>query len=534
MPTLEALEQKYFVSDPNGPNRAYRGADSDVQALVDGKEYFAVLSNAISKTQGPGDAIYVVSWVFSSSQLQLDHGVDPLRDLLVAKAEKGVDVRLLFWTEMVRVCHAYPTAKWFVSSGERNATMAEGIDLRLHNPNGLAAPPLQDRVLLDWSAPGLGSHHQKSVVVIHSHPTQAGVMEIEGFVSGMDLVDYVVASPGHADQPWHDLGVVVRGPAASSVLSNFRDRWNTAASLPRDADVWIPRGGLPEPFPTIPESIESLPPAPTVATVSKPSATTTSLQVVQTFAKNADPWQTAALKEGRGDIRATLERAISQASRYIYVEDQYIGSEEGRLPVRQDVPYGLLTKRLRESDAVKVILVARGESAWDEMPDEFNEPAFGSRLAVWRLDGRKSRSTPFGLKTVFPPIMVHSKLVVIDDEFAMVGSANFANRSLVVDDSHGTDSELSVAVVSNGTWVRDLRLALWTEHLAPTPVGPDERPELESLDTALGIWRTGWETTPPAHLATARTLTELAARDSRFDPSTPRVLLRYLGPGGTP
>jgi phosphatidylserine/phosphatidylglycerophosphate/cardiolipin synthase-like enzyme len=66
------------------------------------------------------------------------------------------------------------------------------------------------------------------------------------------------------------------------------------------------------------------------------------------------------------------------------------------------------------------------------------------------------------------------------------GSANFFSRSMV-----GTDSELSCSIVTTGTEVRDLRVALWAEHLR-TPVSEDLAPALADLDIALGIWRAEW------------------------------------------
>jgi hypothetical protein len=55
----------------------------------------------------------------------------------------------------------------------------------------------------------------------------------------------------------------------------------------------------------------------------------------------------------------------------------------------------------------------------------------------------------------------------------------------------GTASKLSCSVVTTGTAVRDLRVALWAEHLR-TPVSEGLAPALADLDLALGIWRAEW------------------------------------------
>jgi phosphatidylserine/phosphatidylglycerophosphate/cardiolipin synthase-like enzyme len=90
-------------------------------------------------------------------------------------------------------------------------------------------------------------------------------------------------------------------------------------------------------------------------------------------------------------------------------------------------------------------------------------------------------------------LTVHTKLMLVDDVFASIGSANFFSRSMV-----GTDSEITTTLVTTGQQVRDLRVTLWAEHLRTT-LSDELTPMLADLDTALGIWRTQWlpEDHPP-------------------------------------
>ena len=81
---------------------------------------------------------------------------------------------------------------------------------------------------------------------------------------------------------------------------------------------------------------------------------------------------------------------------------------------------------------------------------------------------------------------MHAKLVLVDDVFASIGSANMFSRSMT-----GTDCELCAAVVTTTDLVRDLRTAVWAEHLR-TPLTPPVRKALEDLDVALGVWRPEW------------------------------------------
>ena len=52
----------------------------------------------------------------------------------------------------------------------------------------------------------------------------------------------------------------------------------------------------------------------------------------------------------------------------------------------------------------------------------------------------------------------------------------------------GVDSEMSAAVVTTTALVRDLRVAVWAEHLR-APMKAELREALEDLDLALGMWR---------------------------------------------
>ncbi len=82
----------------------------------------------------------------------------------------------------------------------------------------------------------------------------------------------------------------------------------------------------------------------------------------------------------------------------------------------------------------------------DKLPRELRD-----NVSVWRV----SRVT------------VHAKIVLIDDVFACIGSANMFSRSM-----SGTDRELSTAIITTSSLVKDLRAQLDDEHrsvLRPVP-----------------------------------------------------------------
>lgn len=68
----------------------------------------------------------------------------------------------------------------------------------------------------------------------------------------------------------------------------------------------------------------------------------------------------------------------------------------------------------------------------------------------------------------FPSIYVHAKMMLIDDAFASIGSAN-SNRRGYYSDGECNIFALRESVTDGDNWIRDLRVALWAEHLGLTP-----------------------------------------------------------------
>ncbi|MDP9442765.1 MAG: phospholipase D-like domain-containing protein [Actinomycetota bacterium] len=79
-------------------------------------------------------------------------------------------------------------------------------------------------------------------------------------------------------------------------------------------------------------------------------------------------------------------------------------------------------------------------------------------------------------------VYVHTKTTLVDDHWAMIGSANVMRRSLY------TDCESSVAFVDeHDTAVRDYRARLWAHHFRhPTPG------DFSDVKASLHAWEPGW------------------------------------------
>jgi phosphatidylserine/phosphatidylglycerophosphate/cardiolipin synthase-like enzyme len=85
-------------------------------------------------------------------------------------------------------------------------------------------------------------------------------------------------------------------------------------------------------------------------------------------------------------------------------------------------------------------------------------------------------------------VVVHAKTAIVDDHWALIGSANVTRRSLF------TDIEHAVAVLDeDDLFAKEYRKALWAEHFRhPTP------DDFDDLDAALHAWDSTWGTAGPA------------------------------------
>lgn len=164
---------------------------------------------------------------------------------------------------------------------------------------------------------------------------------------------------------------------------------------------------------------------------------------------------------------------IAAAQRFIYIENQYFTAK------------GLgdaLVARLAEPDGPEVVVVSRLDSSgWLEAPTmealrtvllhELRDADPYGRFSAWYPDGPGQ-----------PYCEVHSKLMIVDDEWLRVGSANFANRSM------GLDTECDLVIEAGGNpstrvAIAAARNALLAEHLG---VGLHDVRQALALTRSLG------------------------------------------------
>jgi phosphatidylserine/phosphatidylglycerophosphate/cardiolipin synthase-like enzyme len=413
---------------------------NQAEALIHGATYFDRLVTEVEQL-GPGDHLFFADWRGDADEKLRDDG-PTVAELFGAAAERGVIVKGLMW-------RSYPNRFQFNEEQNRNL--------------GAAIERAGGQVLLDQRVLIGGSHHQRLVLLRHPEAPDRDV----AFTGGIDLCHSRRDDASHQGDPqairmssrygerppWHDVQLQLRGPVIGALDKTFRERWTARAPLTLGPLAWLRDkvAGVEGAAGPLPEQPPDPPPC-------GPHA----VQVLRTYGDALFEYEFA--KNGERTIARGYTKAVRRARCLIYLEDQYLWSEE-----IADLLVGALTAN------PELHLVAVVPRHFD-LEGGFGHPPtlVGRELAL----GACRRAAPDRVH-VFDvenhegtPVYVHSKVCVIDDAWACIGSDNFNRRSW----TH--DSELSCAVLdADNVFARDVRLRLLREHL--------DRPADGSADGAL-------------------------------------------------
>ncbi|HET9665104.1 MAG TPA: VTT domain-containing protein [Burkholderiales bacterium] len=400
-----------------GRNCSYVAHADRVALLVDAEQYFRAFAHAAEKARY---CVVILAWDFDSRiRLHWDPGrapseLGPFLNWLV-KRRRGLHVRVLDWD--------YP--------------MVFGVDREFPPIYGFGWKPRR-RVHLryDNTHPVGGSQHQKIVVID----------DALAFCGGLDLADrhwdtceHRAHDPRRTSRtvpypPFHDVMCAVDGEAARKLADIARERWahatgETIAPVPALNDTW-------------PETLQ-------------PDITDVHVGISRTMPK----------RDGQREVREveTLYLdLIARARQAIYIENQYFTAKGVG---------DALAARLAEKNGPEIVLVLRLLShGWLE---EATMHVLRTRLiSMLRSVDRERR-----FHVYYPDIRgleagtcidVHSKVMVVDDEWLRVGSANLSNRSM------GLDVECDLTVEARGDPrvarpIAEFRNRLLAEHLGVPP-----------------------------------------------------------------
>lgn len=452
-----------------------------VRPLIHGATYFDRLVEEVEQL-GEGDRVWFTDWRGDPDERLRPDG-PTVDELFSAASHRGVDVRGLVW-------RSHTDALSFSSEANR------ALDREIEEDGG--------KVILDQRVRRVGSHHQKLVVI----RCPADPARDVAFAGGIDLchsrrddaehggdpqaVD--MASAYGPTPPWHDVQAEIRGPAVGVLETVFRQRW----ADPTNPDSGNPLSYVIDRFRRARLDAEPLPPD----LPPPPACGPHLVQTLRSYPKIRPAYDFAP--DGERSIARGYTKAVKRARRLVYLEDQYLWSAE----VAQ-----LFADALEANPDLHLVVVV------PRLPDQegsFNAtPQYVGRRQAIDLcirAGGEERVHVFDVENhEGTPVYVHSKVCVVDDVWASIGSDNFNRRSW----TH--DSELSTAVLDTTrdprepldpggagdgarTFARDLRMELAREHLDLDPDGAEDDlvldPErfvatLDARAAALAEWHDG-------------------------------------------
>ena len=428
--------------DDRHPGDAAWSVGNRVRPLIHGATYFAELHERILATR-EGDLIVVTDWQGDADERLTGEPGSEVAEVLCLADERGVDVRGLVW-------RSHRDSMGFTA--EENRHLGEELQSR------------GAEVLLDMRVRVGGSHHQKLVVIRHRDDPTRDI----AYVGGIDLCHsrrddiehrgdpqpFPMAEEYGDTPPWHDVQAAIEGPAVHDVETVFRERWEDPAPLSR-SPVNVVRDKMrgidltPDPLP------EQAPPPPPVP------GGTHAVQLLRTYPNLRGRPDYPFAPGGERSVARGYSKALKRARELVYIEDQYLwGHHVG----------DVFTEALRDNDQLRVIAVL---PRFPDLSGSSRTPELlGRRRAMLEMmRAAPGRVAVYGIENhEGTPVYVHSKVCVIDDTWATIGSDNFNRRSW----TH--DSELSAVVVDEAGaagYARRLRLTLAAEHLDRDALGHD-------------------------------------------------------------
>ena len=396
--------------------------------FIDGEAYFDAFATAAEMAE---ESILILAWDFDSRMaLRFDESGRPtltlgafLNDL--ARRKPRLRIRILDWD--------FP----MIFGTDREFPPIYGLDWKPHRHIDFR---------YDDTHPTAGSHHQKIVAIDDK----------VAFVGGLDLTSKRWDSPAHSPDdarrtvdgkiypPFHDMMLALDGEAAEALARIARHRWKlaTGEKLPPakgGADCW------PKDFPIEFRDID--------------------VAISCTF-----PPQDEA--PAVTDIERLYLDMIAAARRYVYIENQYFTSQKIA---------DALAARLSEPDGPEIVLVTR------LLSHGWLEEATMTNLRTKLVRELRAVDKHDHFEVYYPHVEglekdtcidLHSKVMIVDDEWLRVGSSNLSRRSMAMD----TECDATIEARGNADVarkIREIRDRLIGEHTGTAPEEIARRVELE-------------------------------------------------------
>jgi phosphatidylserine/phosphatidylglycerophosphate/cardiolipin synthase-like enzyme len=348
----------------------------------------------------------------------------PLQKLIIGKARQGVEVRIIVWQPKLPL-------RILPGAGERGLD-GRSDEVKILSKLARGYKIEQNLVVkIDNTSPTLSSAHHEKIIVIDNAAGFCGGFDLSSGKWDTSMHEYNSPFRDKESEPWHDVHCMVKGPVVWDLTLHFNERW--AYDEIKDENEVRALNLKPPPVPN---------------------------------RYNIGNTRTVALRtwEGMdrdGGILAWYSNIIRKAKNSIYIENQF--------PFQNEFITRILCKRLQDQENLQVIIVG---------PMEPNLPGLvGSILSRTSIndvnkhlqwlrdagdDGRRVRTYSLVSQDQkskkLRQIYVHSKVMIVDDKWITIGSAN-------TDKNGFKDStEVNLGITSRRL-AKELRIRLWYEHL---------------------------------------------------------------------
>ena len=405
-------------------------------SVVTDKEYLgkdqSLSSSGPGAVRGGQNSLSIVpDFTTSRQRLKGRHSYKRFQELIIEKARKGTMVRIIVW-------HPRLPLRILPGADERGLDgRAEEVEVlnKLAIKYGIEQNLI---VKIDSTSPTLSSAHHEKIIVIDNKI---------GFCGGFDLSrgkwdtskhNYNDPQRDQDSEPWHDCHAMMKGPIVWDLAYHFNQRW--AYFEVKDEKRIRAMDLKPANFPL------------------EAANGGTKIVALRT-------WEGT---DKDGGILAWYTNTIRKAKNSIYIENQF--------PFQNEFITRLLCKRLQEQKNLKVIIVGPmepnlpgliGSILSKTSVNDVNEHLqwirdagdSGRRVGTYSLVCQDEKSKK--LRQIY----VHSKLLIVDDKWITIGSANT--------DKNGFKDSTEVNIgITSSSLAKELRIRLWAEHL-----GLLEKPE---------------------------------------------------------
>eukprot|EP01113_Clastostelium_recurvatum_P048964 TRINITY_DN8_c1_g1_i6.p1 TRINITY_DN8_c1_g1~~TRINITY_DN8_c1_g1_i6.p1 ORF type:complete len:1235 (+),score=360.26 TRINITY_DN8_c1_g1_i6:102-3806(+) len=462
---------------------------------VNAVNYFNDLEDVLGMAQ---QEIFIAGWWVTpmvylrrkGMPLDESHRLD---NVLLERAKAGINVYILVWEE---------TSFSLQLGSKFTKDYLEGLHPNIHVLRHPRFTPLM------WS------NHQKSVIIDQSLAFLGGIdlcygryddekfslVDLdESMYPGLDYGNVCLGFPCKNDgaydaclldrtkqarMPWHDIQVRVDGEAARDASFNFIQRWNHARND----------------YPAYPLIVPAIGPLPPVMPPDYDSQTNCECQIVRSVSE----WSAGQPVED-SFYQAYMD-IIANSKHYIFIQNQYFISSVGDSQPKNKIASALVNRirqAISENSVFRVIILLpiHSEGAlvdkttcilvlWTmrtihammkALKDEFPHANLDDYITFSSLRNWGVAGTHIFTEQVY----VHSKLMIVDDRIAIIGSANINDRSLrgsrdseigsVIRDTEFVDSTMNGQPYKAGVFAHTLRMKLWKVHLGLHHVHEEEQ-----------------------------------------------------------